>query len=144
MKFGNTSCLIVLCTFCPSILIRFLMKHYSHNIKLSSYAIAVVFNLANDTYNTSHLESIVGNIDVMNLIYSRGLSEEGGVIFYSFSFRWYFYCISMDCSSTRVDINPSFLHLTYALYIPQYYRISLIWSCISSSTSSSFLSPIHH
>lgn len=78
VKYGDISYPNVLCIHFLRLSSRFLMKHYSHNTKLSAYAIAVVYNLVNDTYDSSHLEYIVRNVDIMNLIYSRGLSEEGG------------------------------------------------------------------
>ena len=62
---------------------RFLMKHYSHNSKLTSYAIAVVYNLVNykdpSPRDYSHLEYVVRNRDVMHLIFSRGLPDNEGL-----------------------------------------------------------------
>ena len=62
------------------------MKHYSHNAKLTSYAIAVLYNLVN--YQESmpcefaHLEYVVKNRDVMHLVFSRGLPDNEGVYFW--------------------------------------------------------------
>ena len=57
----------------------FLMKHYSHNAKLTSYAIAVLYNLVNYQESTprefAHLEYVVKSRDVMHLVFSRGLPD---------------------------------------------------------------------
>lgn len=59
------------------------MKHYSHNAKLTSYAIAVLYNLVNYQGLTprefAHLEYVVKSRDVMHLVFSRGLPDNEGI-----------------------------------------------------------------
>lgn len=60
---------------------RFIMKQYSHNAKLCVYAIAVVYNLvsASSTVAQNHLSLLAGHVDMLNLIFSKGLPEDKGM-----------------------------------------------------------------
>ena len=82
MRCGLSSSQTVLRYASHGIPSSFLMKHYSHNAKLTSYAIAVLYNLVN--YQESpprefaNLEYVVKSRDVMHLVFSRGLPDNEG------------------------------------------------------------------
>ena len=59
---------------------RFVMKQYSHNAKLSAYSIAVIYNLVNSSsfVAQAHLSTLTRHVDMMNLLFSKGLPEDEG------------------------------------------------------------------
>lgn len=82
--FGAYSSQTALCKqiiYIKKVMYRFIMKQYSHNAKLCVYAIAVVYNLvsASSTVAQNHLSLLAGHVDMLNLIFSKGLPEDKGM-----------------------------------------------------------------
>ena len=80
--YGTYSSLTALCMFFFPIVLsnRFVMRQYSHNAKIGAYSIAVIYNLVNSSSVTAqaHLSMLTRHVDMMNLIFSKGLPEDEG------------------------------------------------------------------
>ncbi|KAK8826037.1 hypothetical protein WA556_003767 [Blastocystis sp. ATCC 50177/Nand II] len=55
---------------------NFLLKHFSHNTKITTYTLAVLYNFVNDSASLPRLAEFTHTADSVNLLFARSLSED--------------------------------------------------------------------
>ena len=137
MRCGLSSSQTVLRYASHGIPSSFLMKHYSHNTKLTSYAIAALYNLVNYQESTprefAHLEYVVKSRDVMHLVFSRGLPDNECFALGRYSSRNVFAGVSLDYSSHGTHSSLSFIHNASVYRYAQLLVDELLFTCIACS-----------